>query len=389
MSVLPAGRRLEKFLPDLDEMLLDPRAFLTEDVVAIGPRRLYGLALLFGIPGAAFLAAVAVKGQPDPEKVALGIGLLLGAMVWVGWSLLLAGHELVLHPDGLEVRYKGDTVWAPWALFNTEGQPFVPDADSPAAGLTLPVAKEAVPFVEMRRDGLVAAYGPQVDGRQWHFTKFGEIVLPARYEIVASDLGALLLTLGRRLGRELPKGTPPPEAHPDQLAETSPPDPAGWITLPLTRLTFPARCCDCDVATPETVTCRVAAPGDWLLGQITMTNREVALNVPWCGSCQARARNRQSRGAIVGLIIGAVLSCAIAVPLLLARGINHPSTVIVVALGALTGGGLVGFLIGTSSARDLPVKLRRYSPSRGTMSLRFRNPAYAARLLEAIRSNHQ
>jgi hypothetical protein len=252
--------------------------------------------------------------------------------------------------------------------------------------LVLPVARDAIPFVELRRDGLVAAYGAQVDGRQWHFTRFGEVVLPARYEIVAGDLGTLLLTLGRRLGRELPKGTPTPEALPAAVSDASP-DPAGWITLPLTRLTFPARCCDCDITTSETIRCRVAAPGDWLLGQITMNNRQVELNVPWCGTCQSRARDRQSRGAIGGLIIGAVLGCGIAIPLLLAREIINPPTFVVLMLVALAGGGLIGFLTGTLAARDVPVRLRRYSPSHGTMSLRFRNPAYAARLLEAIRSN--
>src|SRR5262249_45267143 len=158
-------------------------------------------------------------------------------------SLLLRGHELVLHPDGVEVCYRGTAVWAPWALFHADGAPFVPETDSPLVGLTLPVNPDAVPFVRLLRDGTTAAYGAQAQARQWRFDGSEKVILPGRYEVVAEELGGLLLALGGRLGRRLPRDTPPPEAYGVQaLEEVAPPDPEGWLTASLTRLRFPARC---------------------------------------------------------------------------------------------------------------------------------------------------
>src|SRR5262245_58518953 len=89
----------------------------------------------------------------------MGVGLLLGASVWLGWSLRLRGHELVLHPEGVEVKCRDTAVWCPWALFNTDGAPGVPEADDPRVGVILPVAAEAVPFVELRRHEAPVAQG--------------------------------------------------------------------------------------------------------------------------------------------------------------------------------------------------------------------------------------
>ena len=189
MSVLPAGQSLAHFLPDLDELLDDPRAYLVREPVTIGPRQMYGLAFLFGLGGAALLLSCVLAGQGDGERLALGIGLLVGASVWLGWSLMLRGHSLVLHPEGVEVRYRDTTVWCPWAVFNVDGHAFVPDADSPRVGLTLPVASEAIPFVELRREDSPIANGSHVRASQWQYLASDSVVLPARYEVMAGELG--------------------------------------------------------------------------------------------------------------------------------------------------------------------------------------------------------
>src|SRR5262249_43693056 len=149
MSVLPGGQPLDRVLPDLDDLLADPHAYLSEAPLAIGPRRMYRLAGLFAIPGLALLVSCVVLGQPDGERIAIGVGLLLGAGVWLGWSVMMRGHELVLHPDGVEVLHNDTTVWAPWSVFHVEGRPLVADSDSPRAGLILPVNPAAVHLVEM------------------------------------------------------------------------------------------------------------------------------------------------------------------------------------------------------------------------------------------------
>jgi hypothetical protein len=387
MSVLPTGRPLQRFLPDLDDLLYDPAAYLRAGVVAIGPRRMYGLAALFGIPGIAFLLAFFWLDKADPELVALGIGLLLGASVWLGWSLLLRGHELVLHPEGVEVRYRDTTVWCPWALFNSEGRAYVPEADSPLVGLTPPIAAEAVPFVELRRQETPIAHGGQVKSRQFLYSSAHEVVLPARYEVVADDLGELLLQLGRRLGRQLPKGTPPIEAYQAaDVAEGQPEsaDPDGWFTVHLTRLSWPPRCCSCGATTSATMRCELQGRWDWVLGIFIQTARVLQLGVPVCETCQQEIRRRQQRGGMWGMRLGGALLAGVVVVYGLVE--NDFGGLGILILGAAAAGAIAGFIMGTWLATRLPVAFRNYSPARGTVSMRFREPEHASWFMEALRA---
>jgi hypothetical protein len=386
MSVLPGGRPLQQALPDLDELLDDPEAYLTQAPLALGPRRMYGLALLFAVPGVAFLLACAF-GKPTGEKVAMGVGFLVGACVWLGWSLLLRGHELVLHADGVEVTCRDGTVWAPWALFHVEGQPFVAESDSPRAGLILPVNPRAVPYVELRRGGTVAARGTQVRGPQWFFTGRGEVVLPARYEIAAQDVGELLLWVGGRLGRELPR-EPPPELTDEPPDDPPEPDPAGWVTLPLTRLWLPPCCARCGGPRDDTIKVPVRARGDWLLGPL-MGARVVEVGVPVCTRCRDTLVARQRTGGMTGLVVGAFLGGAAGA---LLGGWHGEGGQMPLVLGGFVGvfaGTLAGSLLGVHLARRLPVRFRRYSPSRGLVSVRFENPEIAARVLAYLRQQKQ
>jgi hypothetical protein len=390
MSVLPAGQPLARFLPDLDDLLYDPRSYLRAGPVEIGPRRMYGLAALFGVAGAAFLASCAVAGKGDGERLALGIGLLIGASVWWFWSLLMRGHALVLHPDGLEVRYRDTAVWCPWALFNVEGEPFVPERDSPRLGLTLPVAREVVPHVELRRAEAAVAHGAQVRGRQWQFTAGGEVVLPARYEVAAGDLGQLLLQLGRRLGREMPGGAPPREAFETAALDEvrARPDRSGWLTVHLTRLAFPPVCCDCGQATGALMSFRVESRGDRIAGILVQDVRPLEVPVPVCEACQHRLLRRQHQGGRAGMAIGALVGLGGAL-LAWGSGAADPGLLLPLLLGGLAAGAIVGFLVGTSSAHRPPAELARYSPSRGTVAVRFRNPDYTALVLEAMQERNR
>jgi hypothetical protein len=388
MSVLPAGQPLSRFLPDLEDLLNDPRAVLTREPVTIGPRQMYGLAFLFGLGGTAFLLSCVLAGQGDGERLALGIGLLIGASVWLGWSLKLRGHSLVLHPEGVEVRYRDTAVWCPWAVFNVDGHAFVPDADSPRVGLTLPVASEAIPFVELRREDSPISNGSQVRGRQWQLIASDTVVLPARYEVMAGELGELLLTLGRRLGRQLPRGTPPTEAFDTPKFEDVPahPDAGGWITVHLTRLIFPPYCCECGGRTGRTMSFHVESRWDTVVDFFVRSNNPLEVPIPVCEACQQRIRDRQHRGGMLGMRTGAFLTCGLATILAFREGWRDGSLLFVVGLGALAVGGIAGFILGTLLSKRLPAELSRYSPSRGTLALRFRHPEYAARLLAAMRA---
>lgn len=382
MSVLPAGQALARFLPDVEDLLDDPRAYLTREPVTIGPRQMYGLAFLFGVGGAAFLLAGILAEGDKGEKLALGVGLLCGAAVWLGWSLMMRGHSLVLQSDGVAIHYRETTVWCPWSVFNVDGHAFVPDGDSPRVGLTLPVAPEAVPFIELRREETPTAHGAQVKCRQWHFIRANTVVLPARYEVMAGELGELLLLLGRRLGRELPRGVPPPEAYDTQHLDELPvaPDAGGWITVHLTRLVFPPNCCACGEWTNRTMNFPVSSRWDSLSGVVLPSNQGVELAIPVCEQCQQRIRQKQQNGGRRGMQWGAILLSGLAMLLPGVQGWREVALLLIVALAV---GGLAGFVLGTFLARRLPAELGRYSPSHGTLRLRFQHPEYAARVLAA------
>jgi hypothetical protein len=393
MSVLPAGQSLSRFVPDLDELIENPRTYLAQEPLTIGPRQMYGLAFVFGLGGIALLMsclliAPADRGEVLGERLALGIGLMLGASVWLGWSLRMRGHSLVLHPEGVEVQYRGTTVFAPWALFNVEGNAFVPGGDSPHVGLTLPIAREAIPFVELRREGTPIAHGAEVRSLQWQFLGSDTVVLPARYEVMAGPLGELILLLGRRLGRELPRGAPPPQAYATASIDDLPAmaDAGGWITVHLTRLAFPSQCCNCGERTQRTMNFHIASRGDALLSILVPASQPLVVEIPVCEACRQRLREQQHRGGIRGMQVGAFLCCMLALLLAWSEGWQDRSLLVVVGLAALAAGGLFGFLFGTWMSRRLPAELAGFSPSHGTLRLRFRHPEYAASVLAAMRT---
>jgi hypothetical protein len=378
MSVLPAGRSLRQFFPDLDEFLLDPAAYLTAGPVEMGPRRAYGFAAVFAVLGALCLVACAVSGVWRDERLLIGIGLLIGASVWLGWSLRLRGHSILLKTDGVEFRYRETVVWCPWALFNVEGHPIVPEGDNANIAVVLPVSPEAIPYVELRRNEAAVAYGKQVKAPQFRFALADQVVLSARYEMASRDLGDLLLQLGNRLGRRLPRGAPPPEAYPSREpahAEFAGPDSGGWYTVSLGRLRFPPRCSNCGQPTDASVP--VSFEGGDIAGRLTSSSRAPELSVPLCADCQNEIRHAYQRGGIRGVNIGVVAGMLALAGLAALQGERAPVTLAIAGLGGAAVGGLVGFLAGSAITRPLPVRFRRYRSDSGMLQVHFQDPHYA------------
>lgn len=386
MSALPGGQPLDRVLPDLDDLLADPQAYLSEAPLAIGPRQMYSLAGMFGLPGLGLLLWCLVQGQADGERIALGVGLLVGGCVWLGWTLALRGHELVLHAEGVEVTCFGSTVWAPWALFHVEGRPFLSESDSPHAGLILPIDPRMIGHVRLLRDGIVVAWGRKVAGPQWMFTAHDEVVLPARYEVSSQDIGELLLVLGNRLGKEPPREEPPPEFDDSPTGVLAEADPTGWITLPLTRLRLPPCCARCGGPRDDTLRMQVMARGDWVMGIFLGGARAIELPVPICESCKEYLAARQRQAGAWGMALGATLGTAVGASLGAWLGEMRDLPLYVGTLAGFFVGIFSGSILGLTWSRRYPVRVRRYSPSRGLVQVRFENAEIASQVLHQLRS---
>jgi hypothetical protein len=121
------------------------------------------------------------------------------------------------------------------------------------------------------------------------------------------------------------------------------------------------------------------------MGLVTHGGRAVEVPIPVCPACQEEVRQRRQHAGSQGLSLGALAGLVLLVLVALGGGRWNGTVLGVLALGALAAGGLAGFLLGTALAGRPPAQLRRYSPRRGTLSLRFRDPEYAGLVLEAMR----
>lgn len=389
MSMLPAGEPLHRFVHDVDAFMYDPEGYLRVAPIEVGPRRMFGLAALFGLPGLGliFYWLASSDRNADFEALAIGIALLCGAGIWFGWSLRMTGHKLLLLPEGVQIIYKDSAVCCPWALFNAEGAPFIAESDSPLVGLSLPVDPRAIPYVELRQNDSPVSFGRQVRARQFGFASGNVVVLPARYAMRAEDLGFLLMQLGSRLGRQLPKETPPREAFQDEPAGSSSieADADGWITVHLSQLDLPERCCTCLVQTQEKFPLYASARWHWMGGFGVHDVKPLVVGVPICPACKETVIHQQIRGGSRGMQFGALISVLI-YTFLMWGGPLEGSLLIMGALGVLAVGGLIGFLVGNWLGSHRPAELRRYSPAYGTVQLRFLNPEYTDLVLKEKRS---
>jgi hypothetical protein len=131
---------------------------------------------------------------------------------------------------------------------------------------------------------------------------------------------------------------------------------------------------------------QITSRGDALLGILVPASQPLELAIPVCDACQQRLREQQHRGSVRGMQVGAFLVSTLGLLLAWTEGLQDPSLLVVISLATLTAGGLSGFILGTSLSRRLPAELSGYSPSRGTLSLRFRHPEYASSVLAAMRA---
>lgn len=211
-------KKIQKAIPDLEDLLTLPREQLSRREIAIGPNKRYGTSCFMGL----FLSCLAwfmiclgiadMGGQiAGATRIALFVTLLGIPVLAVFLSLqIFRGGYCILTQAGVELRHRRKVVFCPWALFDTTAQPRVRNG----AQAVIPIQFAAIPPIEvwrrkdvpehavLRQPGhAVIARGYDVRSKQLRFAKSKhEVILADLYEIRLSDLAELILCLGRSLG---------------------------------------------------------------------------------------------------------------------------------------------------------------------------------------------
>jgi hypothetical protein len=384
---------------DLERLLLQPRETLAAHEFTIGPARKFATASLLLLVNVLLGSWVLTLGIYLGEILAFNPGLLAHPLVivlvlfWLSLAGLLGGSlawmfralrggRMVWTSRGVELHRRGTVVYCPWALFNTPGQPFRPGLER----VVLPVAAPAVAAVEARHHGKLFAEGLHVRTAQLTFRSGGEAVLAALYEVNTLELAKVLLHLGRVLGPEAPAVSSPAAAG-EEEAQGSGLGKGGWLTVSLTRLVFPPRCCGCGTATTGRQKFRSSEPWFSIGRFLRLSRREsVQIWVPVCYPCQTanRAKLRRAVFTGIGLSIAAMLLTALGTCLMSNNLFLAICFIFAVLLGPFLGA-MIGYRIGRSQSS--PVQLRDYSPGRGTVSLRFRREEYGPEVLKAMQAS--
>jgi len=376
---------LSRAVPDWEELLDKPAETLARGEIAIGPKRRWfsnlilaaGWTLLIGLlVGDVFLGPQGLW-QADPGVIAAWITLAVVCFAAMAWTR--RGGHAILTPKSVTLRSGASAVECPWALFNIGGDPF----PLGGKGTLLPVAPGALYQIVIRRGERPAPPGtphtPFFTIKSSH-----QILLADLYVVSGKELGALLLFLGRALAPAppVPRGESPAgdPAKPAMVLRTSAHVLAtlnkdGSIVVPLTHLNrLPGHCCSCGTATDRRSRLDIVIAG-------VVEMKQTQINIPLCEQCVDLDQRRRRRWMSIGLGIGIGTPAALFI-LGFALGSDDLmiASVIGLFLGALLGG-VVG--AGLSQGKSAVVVIASRIDV-GTVTLKFRNPAYAAIALRAI-----
>jgi hypothetical protein len=410
---------LRQVFSDLDHLLTDPADFFHYQEVTIGPWRRWGsgasVSFLFWLGLTALtgvllnLAGPNLGGGGEPLRVAIMAILLPPVCLWLGMSCVRGG-SCVLNVAGVRFVRGSVHVFCPWSLFAAPGQPII----HPIHGRNrseLPVMAAAVPLVQARRHELILAEGIAVKTGQLRFRSPQEVLLKNLYRVKPDELAWLLLQLGRSLGgsasalQKLPAegseqysaSTYPPADEgavgPHAEASAAVSDTDGWITVSLTQLAFPNRCCECGAPTASKQAFKGYSPLLRLGRFLNLEGAEhVWVHVPICKDCQTstRIQRRRTFWRTFLRVLGIGIGLGFLVGTLLALVGGDPRLSPALPIGFSLIAGLISLLIAWFRAKwaagkgGTPVQVQRYLPQKGTVSLRFRRPEYAEQLLQAM-----
>ena len=410
-------KSLQQAVPDLQRLLSEPVRTLECGDITIGPEGnclfsiLLTLVTVFPLwvvsAFASSLLCPAVKQGPLVWSL-FEVPLVMFSFLLI--QRLSRGHPCILTKTGVQFQSTRETVFCPWALFNAPGQPtpviavrrlpgvlrLLPWQSQRCVSVLLPICPQAVSSVESRQHDMVTAQGTEVRARQFKLKSDHEAELRG-FVVSAEVLGGLLLHLGRALAGPASGGVVSGKVTTDnsqlathysrekQVSPAATRDKNGWITVSITRVSFPSLCCDCGALTTTTQAFRGEMP---FLHQLVKGQVSLWLRIPVCDACQ-HANQRQSRKAFWKRFLFIFGANGVGGGLLLGTmiGIRSPWRLdpvppiicaIFVGLASLPFALLRGR---RASGKVSPVSLQRFMYKEGTVALRFRRPAYAEHVL--------
>jgi len=165
---------------------------------------------------------------------------------------------------------------------------------------------------------------------------------------------------------------------------------AGWLRAKITLLEFPKNCCKCSQATEFT---REYYGGMkfWWLFRLIGIEWYVEIPIPTCENCNHAIKKAKKKGTLIGLLIGAIIGIAgfiggVAISVLQRNSLPDGAADIGIIIGGTTfvlgliGGPLIGYF--WAEARNVTVKINKYSPLSKAVSIKFDDAEYAKKVFE-------
>ncbi len=371
---------LGHWIGDLQELRNAPAEALHRCEIEIGPWKRSGtryivLPLLSVLLLQLVVMLAILVQMRDAASIAIvvlisAVGLSIAYLVYS-----MRGGHCVLQSNGVEFRFRGFTVFCPWELFDAAGQPIY---DPGRQHLFLPVAATGISGIELRKDDTVIAHGADACAPHFRFLPSIEIRLKVVYGVRPDELGLLLLDVGRKLAAGRPARAA--AAHADSGAAAGQ-ELGDWMRVSLTRLLFPALCCDC-----------VQPTDSWQeFVQRSFAGEDLRLMVPVCKACQRANRRRYWHAflmnnlyivigvTVFGLLVGALLDIVGLTP-------EPGAMTVVLAFVGIIFSPAFSWMFARDRARKVaaPIRFAGYRVGERTIQLRFRNLQYRCVFLAAI-----